>query len=172
ASKLFGEAFIASYTHMFNVSACIFRFGNVVGSRQTHGVGYDFVKQLMKNPNTLTILGDGKQSKSYIYIKDVIRAVLLANEKLETPYEVYNVATGDYITVKEIADITFDCLGIPKPKIIFTGGDRGWKGDVPIIRLNTDKINALGWKCQKNSASAIKKSVTDIFHQLNQGLIH
>jgi UDP-glucose 4-epimerase len=171
ASKLFGEAFIASYTHMFNLSACVFRFGNVVGARQTHGVGYDFVKQLIRNPDTLTILGDGKQSKSYIYINDVIRAVLLAHEKLVTPYEVYNVATGDYITVKEIADITFDCLDIPKPQVNFTGGDRGWKGDVPIVRLNTDKIKTLGWQCHKNSASAIKESVTNIIQQIKQGLI-
>lgn len=171
ASKLFGEAYIASYTHMFNISACVFRFGNVVGARQTHGVGYDFIKQLMRHPDALTILGNGEQSKSYIHINDVVRAVFLANEKLQSPYEVYNVATGDYITVKEIADITFGCLRIKKPEITFTGGDRGWKGDVPIVRLNIDKIHSLGWKCEKNSAHAIKESIADIFYQIKQGLI-
>ncbi len=160
ASKLAGEAFISSYCHMFGMSACVFRFGNVVGPRQTHGVGYDFLRKLLANNTTLHILGNGKQSKSYIYVADVVSAVLLANEKLNTPYEVYNVATGDYISVTEIADITVQCMGIAhKVEFQYSGGDRGWNGDVPVVRLNTDKIRALGWRATYNSAESIKASV-------------
>lgn len=163
ASKLAGEAFISSYCHMFSISALVFRFGNIVGPRQTHGVGFDFIRFLKKDPTMLKILGDGTQSKSYIHIDDVVNAVFYANDRLKNPYEVYNVATGDYITVREIADIVIDCMKIKNPVTLqFAGGDRGWAGDVPIVRLNTDKIRALGWACQKNSSAAIRASVLSL----------
>lgn len=161
ASKLAGEALIASYCSMFGLSACAFRFGNVVGARQTHGVGFDFVKRLLKDPTSLRILGDGNQSKSYIHVSDIVRAVLLANNKLQTPFETYNVATGDYITVTEIAKLAAECLEIPGQniKLEYTGGDRGWKGDVPVVRLNTDRIKALGWKHSMPTKEALRQSI-------------
>lgn len=172
ASKLGGEAFISSYCHMFGLTACIFRFANVVGPRQTHGIGYDFVKKLFKNPLRLAIFGDGTQSKSYIYVEDVVAAVLSVNEKLTTPFEVYNVGTNDYITVHEIAKIVVECMGIKNDVAFdFSGGDRGWNGDVPIVRLNTDKIRAQGWVCQRNSAEAIRQSVLAIIEHVKEGLI-
>lgn len=160
ASKLAGEAFISSYCHMFGLTACVFRFGNVVGPRQTHGVGYDFINKLLTNNTSLRILGNGMQSKSYVHIHDVVQAVFIANQHLNSPFEVYNVATGDYITVRDIAEIITECMGMKdQVQFEFTGGDRGWNGDVPIVRLNTDKIRALGWRCHHNSAQAIKASV-------------
>ncbi len=104
ASKLAGEALIASYCHMFGLTAWAFRFGNVVGPRQTHGVGYDFVRRLLLDESELRILGDGSQSKSYIHVTDVIEAVFSAWAWGRKPFDVYNVATGDYITVVEIAE--------------------------------------------------------------------
>lgn len=172
ASKLAGEAFISSYCHMFGMSACVFRFGNVVGPRQTHGVGYDFIRKLLVNNVTLNILGNGMQSKSYIYVDDVVNAVLLANEKLTTSYEVYNVATGDYISVLDIAHLTVQCMGFShKVDFQYTGGDRGWNGDVPIVRLNTDKIRSLGWRPTYNSAESIKASVLAMLEHVNKGLL-
>ena len=160
ASKLAGEAFISSYCHMFGLTACVFRFGNVVGPRQTHGVGYDFINRLIKNYTSLRILGDGMQSKSYIHVHDVVQAVFIANENLKSSFEIYNVATGDYITVREIAEIIVDSMGLNEQvKFEFTGGDRGWNGDVPIVRLNTEKIRALGWNCKHNSRQSIRQSV-------------
>ncbi len=171
ASKLAGEAFIASYCHMFGLTACVFRFANVVGPRQTHGVGYDFVRRLLNNETTLRILGDGTQSKSYIYVKDIVDAVLLANDKMKSPFEIYNVATDDYITVHEIADIVVKCMGLDNQvSFEFTGGDRGWRGDVPIVRLNTDKIRALGWNCSHTSAQSINKSVLAMIAHANERL--
>jgi UDP-glucose 4-epimerase len=157
ASKLAGEALISSYVAMFGLTACSFRFGNVVGSRQTHGVGFDFVRRLLKDPTCLTILGDGSQSKSYIDVRDVVSAVLLAHRATDQPYRAYNVATGDHITVTEIARLALGVLGLDPAEVRFeyTGGDRGWKGDVPIVRLDTQRIRALGWSHSVGSAEAL-----------------
>jgi len=162
ASKLAGESLINSYCYMFGISACAFRFGNVVGARQTHGVGLDFTKRLLKDPSNLKILGDGNQSKSYIHVSDVVSAVLLINKKLNTSFDVYNVATLDYITVNEIAQIVMECLDIKSTNFIYTGGNRGWAGDVPIVRLSTSKIRNQGWNNKFSTRKAIKQSILDM----------
>ncbi|MBA2474564.1 MAG: NAD-dependent epimerase/dehydratase family protein [Actinobacteria bacterium] len=161
ASKAAGESLIASYSFMFDLVGRAFRFGNVVGPRQTHGVGFDFVRRLLDDPTRLRILGDGSQSKSYIHVRDVVSAVLTAHARERAAYQVYNVATGDYITVKEIADLAFECLDItPQASAYeFTGGDRGWKGDVPIVRLSTERIRALGWAPSVGSRGALGESM-------------
>jgi UDP-glucose 4-epimerase len=161
ASKLAGEALIASYCHMFGLVGRAFRFGNVVGARQTHGVGFDFLRRLSADPTRLRILGDGRQSKSYIHVSDVVEAVLLALHRETRPFQVYNVATGDYITVREIADMAADVLGLPPRSVAyeFTGGDRGWKGDVPVVRLTTERIRSLGWSNRLRTAEALRASL-------------
>ena len=172
ASKLSGEALIASYAYMFDLRGRAFRFGNVVGRRQTHGVGFDFVRRLLKDPTNLRILGDGKQSKSYVNVADVVSAVLLAHDKSTRPFEAFNVATGDYITVTEIADVACECVGIDREVMSYeyTGGDRGWKGDVPVIRLNTDKIRGLGWQPSCNSREALRQAMQAMLADLRSGL--
>jgi UDP-glucose 4-epimerase len=147
---------------MFGLRGCVYRFANVVGERQTHGVGFDFLRQLQASPGRLRILGDGTQSKSYIHVSDVMDAVLLAAalpgaERFRT----YNVATGDYITVREIAELAVDCMGLPAgaTEFAFTGGDRGWAGDVPIVRLNSSRIRSLGWRNKMTSREALKASM-------------
>jgi UDP-glucose 4-epimerase len=163
ASKLAGEALISSYCHMFGLSARVFRFGNVVGPRQTHGVGLDFVRRLKADPSQLRILGDGQQSKSYIHVYDVVAAVLCANLAEPSAFRAFNVATGDYITVTEIADLAVEVLGLQQsPQYRYSGGDRGWKGDVPIVRLNTDRIQSLGWKCDRNCRQALRESLLSL----------
>ncbi len=161
ASKLAGEALLCSYCHLFGLRACAFRFGNVVGPRQTHGVGFDFLRQLLANLRQLRILGDGSQSKSYIHVEDVIGAVMCAYRKMDAPYAVYNVATGDYITVAEIARLAIATLNLDPGavQLAYSGGDRGWKGDVPIVRLNTDRIRSLGWTCSRGSRQALRDSM-------------
>jgi len=161
ASKLAGEALIASYCSMFSLTGCIFRFGNVVGPRQTHGVGFDFVRRLESDPSRLTILGDGRQSKSYVHVGDVIEAVLLAARRAPRPFAVFNVATGDYVTVREIAEMAIEVLGLERneTEFMFTGGPRGWKGDVPVVRLNTDRIRSLGWSNTRSTRQALWSSM-------------
>jgi UDP-glucose 4-epimerase len=161
ASKLAGEALIKAYCHMFDLTGRVFRFGNVVGPRQTHGVGFDFLRQLLKDPHRLRILGDGTQSKSYIHVRDVVDAVLLAARPSDGGFAAFNVATGDYITVTEIADLAVQCVGLNRNEVEFeyAGGDRGWKGDIPIVRLNTDRIRRIGWKCNSGSRDALRDSM-------------
>jgi UDP-glucose 4-epimerase len=171
ASKLAGEALISSYCHMFEFSGRVFRFGNVVGPRQTHGVGFDFLRLLLKNPEKLRILGDGTQSKSYIHVRDVISAVLMAAQRSPQRFAAYNVATGDYITVTEIARLAAECAGLnpDRVELEYTGGNRGWKGDVPIVRLNTDRIRSLGWTCGLNTKEALRQSMLAMLPDIRAG---
>lgn len=167
ASKLACEAMICAYSYMFGIDAAAFRFANVVGPNQTHGVGYDFIKKLKNNPKTLTILGDGSQDKSYIYVSDVISAMRLIEKNYLKGFNYFNVATEDSITVKQIADIVVSIMGLKDVKYEYTGGDRGWKGDVPKIYLDSSKIRALGWKNEFNSKQAIEKSIKEMVNLLS-----
>ncbi|HEX6504796.1 MAG TPA: NAD-dependent epimerase/dehydratase family protein [Terriglobales bacterium] len=171
ASKLAGEAMISAYCHMFGLTGNAFRFGNVVGPRQTHGVGFDFLRQLLKNPNCLRILGNGTQSKSYIHVRDVVNAVLMVAGRSTGGFNAFNVATGDYITVKEIAQLAVSCAGLKDHEVRFeyTGGNRGWKGDVPIVRLNTDRIRGLGWTCSLPTRDALRDSMLAMLPDLKAG---
>ncbi|HET9217022.1 MAG TPA: NAD-dependent epimerase/dehydratase family protein [Terriglobia bacterium] len=171
ASKLAGEGLISSYSYMFDLRGHVFRFGNVVGPRQTHGVGFDFLRQLLKNPLKLRILGDGTQSKSYIHVRDVVDAVLLTARRSEERFSVHNVATGDYITVTEIAHLAVECAGVDSSRVEFeyTGGSRGWKGDIPIVRLNTARICSLGWNCSVGSREALRQSMLSMLADLKAG---
>ena len=130
ASKLAGEVLITSYCHMFDFTGRVFRFGNVVGPRQTHGVGFDFLRQLLKNPEKLRILGDGTQSKSYIHVHDVVSAVLLAAQRSDQRFAAFNVATGDHITVTEIAQLAVECAELEPGQVEFeyTGGESRMEG--------------------------------------------
>jgi UDP-glucose 4-epimerase len=171
ASKLAGEALIASYSAMFGIVGRAFRFGNIVGSRQTHGIGFDFVRRLLRDPSRLPILGDGSQSKSYVHVTDVARAVRLVYEQARGQFQVFNVATGDYITVTEIAELAVECVGLDRRSVSFeyAGGDRGWKGDVPIVRLNTDRIRALGWSNDLSSRDALQQSMESLLGDARAG---
>lgn len=167
ASKLAGEALIASYCAMFGLTACAFRFANVVGARQTHGVGFDFLNRLRDEPTRLRILGDGRQTKSYVHVSDVVAAVLLANTTVGSGFHVWNVATEDSITVTEIAEMAAGVMGIdPLPQFEYTGGDRGWKGDVPVVRLDASRMRGLGWKPRFTSREAMRLSLEDMAGEL------
>lgn len=167
ASKLACEALICSYCHMFDINAAAFRFANVVGPHQTHGVGYDFIKKLMSNNKQLTILGNGTQSKSYIFVSDVLSAMRLVESKNLKGFSYFNVATLDCLTVSEIADIVIEAMGLKDVKCLYTGGNRGWKGDVPIIRLNSQKIRKHGWENRYTSKEAMAASVKSMFEDAN-----
>jgi UDP-glucose 4-epimerase len=171
ASKLAGEALLCSYAAMFEIKVCAFRFGNVIGPRQTHGVGYDFLRKLRSDPHTLAILGDGSQSKPYIHVTDVVEAVLLARSAAGQPFNVFNVATPDTLTVREIADLAAEALALDPETIdyAYSGGDRGWRGDVPVVRLRTERINALGWRCQRTSGEAMRQALAAMLKELEEG---
>lgn len=168
ASKLACEALICSYCRMFDMDAAAFRFANVVGPNQTHGVGFDFLKKLSENPERLEILGDGTQSKSYIYIDDITDALRAVQNMALNGYACYNVATLDHITVTEIADITIRIMGLKNVKYCYTGGDRGWKGDVPVVRLASGRIRNLGWENRYTAQQAIEMSVTSMYKEMRK----
>ncbi|MCF8033508.1 MAG: NAD-dependent epimerase/dehydratase family protein [Desulfarculaceae bacterium] len=159
ASKLACEGLISAFAHQYGMRAYILRMGNVVGGRQTHGVGYDFIRKLKENSNSLEILGDGTQAKSYVHVSDVIGAMLFIMANTDDTVNVFNVATDDVLDVTSIAKIVIQEMGLTEVELNYTGGDRGWKGDVPQVRLVLDKIHALGWHSQKNSAQAITASI-------------
>lgn len=169
ASKLACEALICSYCHMFDMIGRAFRFANVIGPRQTHGVGYDFIRRLKKDPTRLRILGDGTQSKSYIHVDDILNAMFTVAKSGRGKYDVFNVATDDYITVKAIADIAVIESGLKSSGVNyeFTGGDRGWKGDVPVVRFDVNKIKSLGWRARRNSKEAIRDSIKAMIKEIN-----
>ena len=154
ASKLASEALISAYSSSFGIKGTIFRLANVVGPRSDHGVIHDFIMKLGENKNTLKILGDGNQKKSYIYVDDCVEAMVLASNSKDD-VGVFNVGSDDYIDVKEIAEAVSKAMGL-QPVLEFGSEDRGWKGDVPVMLLATDKMKSLGWKLNYNSLEAVK----------------
>jgi len=169
ACKLACEALISAYSFMFDMRGMVFRFANVVGPRQTHGVAYDFIRRLAKDPTRLLIYGDGTQSKPYIHVEDVLNAFLLIEGPTETGYFYHNVASEDFLTVREIADIVVAKMGLRNVKYEFTGGSRGWKADVPVYRLDTKKIRALGWSNRCNSRQAVEAAVDAMLEEVRAG---
>jgi len=159
SSKLASEALICSYCYMFDMDGVSFRFANVVGPHQTHGVGYDFVRKLLTNPKELLILGNGRQSKSYLYVTDAISAMRLLERNLPKGFSCYNIATSDYIEVRKIADIVVEIMGLKKVRYRFTGGNKGWKGDIPIVRVDSHRIRKMGWRNKYNSEESVYKSI-------------
>ena len=161
ASKLAGETIFSAYAAMFGLRAYAFRFANVVGPNQTHGVGYDFLRRLRQNPGRLEILGNGQQTKSYIHVEDVVAALLLLRRLDPGGYDVFNVSTDDFLTVTEIAELSVATLGLALGSVQFTytGGDRGWKGDVPLVRIANGKLKALGWSPRYTTRQAMGKAL-------------
>jgi UDP-glucose 4-epimerase len=150
ASKLAGEGFIHAYCEGYRFEAYIFRFVSILGERYTHGHVFDFYKQLLDHPGNLKILGDGSQRKSYLHIGDCLDAMLhvinlRTAKKAKHRVELYNLGTDEYIEVNGSVKFICDALGL-KPKLEYTGGNRGWVGDNPFIFLDTKKIRATGWK--------------------------
>jgi UDP-glucose 4-epimerase len=166
ASKLAGEALISAYSHMFGIYARSYRFANVIGKNMTHSVILDFVKKLKTNSKHLEILGNGKQSKGYIHVSNVINALLSTGFQGDELYNYYNVAPDTYITVNQIADIVIKEMGLSGVEYSYSG-EQSWKGDIPIVRFNTDKIKKLGWECAYTSEEAVKLAVRELLTRTN-----
>lgn len=162
ASKLACEGLISAFCHQFDMRGYILRMGNVVGRRQTHGVGFDFINKLKADASRLEILGDGSQQKSYVHVSDVIAAHLFVAGHTDQPVNLFNLATDDTLDVTSIAKIVLEEMGLKSAALQYTGGDRGWKGDVPQVRLPAEKLKALGWACRHNSAQAVRRSVREM----------
>jgi len=165
ASKLASEALISAYTRTYDKKAIILRLANIIGPRSQHGVIHDFVQKLRKNPNQLEILGDGTQTKSYLYITDCIAAIEIACRTAKNQVEIYNVGSEDQISVTQIAQIVTEEMGLKNVKFSYTGGvdgGRGWKGDVKNMLLDITKLKSHGWKPELNSEQAVRKATRQL----------
>jgi len=144
ASKSAGEGLISAYCEGFGFQSWIFRFVSILGERYTHGHVFDFYEKLKLDPTNLTVLGNGKQRKSYLYVQDCIDAMFLAIEKANEKVNIFNLGVDAYCEVNDSIGWICEELGV-RPRISYTGGERGWIGDNPFIFLDTVKIRALGW---------------------------
>lgn len=163
ASKLAGEGMIAAYCEGFGLEGYIFRFVSILGERYTHGHVFDFYKQLQEHPGYLDVLGDGRQRKSYLHIRDCVQAMLHAVNRasardVKHRVQIYNLGTNEYCEVKD--SIAWICarMGV-EPELRFKGGDRGWVGDNPFIFLDTAKIRALGWEPKLTIRQGVERTV-------------
>ncbi len=167
AGKLASEAVIGAYCHNFDFSAWIYRFGNIIGHRPTHGVVLDFYQKLKKNPNELEVLGDGNQSKPYIEVHDCIDGMLFGLNNSSEAINLFNLGTEGGVYVRDIAKIVIDGIGLKNVNIKYAGGIRGWPGDVHTVRLDISKLKVLGWKPKyPTSIEAFAAGAKDIISEL------
>ena len=159
AAKNASESYISAFVHQFGLRAWIFRFPNVVGTRLTHGVVHDFIKQLRADPTKLTILGDGNQLKPFLHVDDLIEAMLLARSRLAEPVNCLNIAAETRTSVRRIAEIVVEEMGLKNVSLHFTGGTGGWKGDIPRYQYDLTRIKSIGWTPRHTSDEAIRLAV-------------
>lgn len=159
AAKLGAEGLITAYCHSFDLRCWIFRFANVIGARSTHGVIFDFINKLRRNPGELEILGNGTQRKAYLTVSDCVDAMLFVIGRAGDGVNIYNLGCEDQVNVTRIAEIVREEMGLPGAKFRFTGGDRGWKGDVRAMLLSIDRLKALGWRPSTTSEEAVRLAV-------------
>lgn len=159
ATKLGAEGLISAFAHLFDLRAWVVRPANIIGPRVTHGVVFDFVRRLKKTPKRLRILGDGRQSKSYLHVADVIDAMLLVLKKSRKRVNIFNVSSRSFVTVNEIAFLVTRAMQLRKVKVTYTGGKVGWNGDVPVMRLQSARLRALGWRPRYTSRQAVEATV-------------
>lgn len=159
ASKLASESLISAYAHMNEMNVITFRFPNVIGPNLTHGVIYDFTKKLNDNPNKLVILGDGTQSKPYIYVEDLVEVIIKMTEDIKPGVDIYNIGVEGSTSVTKIADTVCKELGLENVEYEYTGGNIGWKGDVPKFQYDLTKIHSKGWKASHTSDESVKETV-------------
>ena len=169
ASKLACEALISAYCHVYGFNGICLRYANIIGPRLRHGVIYDFIMKLKRNPSRLEILGDGTQKKSYLYIDDAVDATIFIWNRVRKGYAVYNIGNEDNITVLDIAKIVVKSMNLTDVKFHLTGGvegGRGWKGDVKYMLLSIDKLKSLGWKPMYNSRMVVKMTAEVLVKEL------
>ena len=162
ASKLAAEGLISAYCGTFDFQAWIFRFANIVGKRATHGILVDFYRKILKDQHELEVLGDGNQTKSYLLVEECVDGMLFGIQNSNQPVNIFNLGPGDNVRVARIAEVFLRELGLNETTIRYTGGKRGWKGDVPLMQLDVSKINALGWKANYTSEEAITLAIREL----------
>jgi UDP-glucose 4-epimerase len=162
ASKLAGEGLMSAFCHVFEMQAYIFRFANIIGPRATHGVIYDFINKLRKNPRELEILGDGTQAKPYLLAEDCLDGIFCALKNSDKQCDIYNLGCNSTTNVRKIAEMVVQEMGLPDVRLKYTGGKRGWRGDVPQFQFNVEKMRGLGWSATHTSDEAVQIAIKQI----------
>jgi len=165
AGKLACEGLMGAYSHLFGIKVWMFRFANVVGARMGHGVIFDFIQKLKKNPQELEILGDGKQEKPFFLIEDCIGGMNCAFRNSSTQCDVFNLGTETFTSVTRIGEIVAEEMGLKNVRFKYTGGRRGWPGDAPVVHMNVNKIKKLGWQASHSSDEAVKIAVRRLLNE-------
>ncbi|ELZ51541.1 NAD-dependent epimerase/dehydratase [Halorubrum coriense DSM 10284] len=165
SAKLADEALISTHAHSYGIRSWVFRFANIVGPRQRGNVIPDFIEKLDADPTELEILGDGRQEKSYMHVSECVDAIRHVVEGADNAYNVYNLGTRTTTSVTDIADIVSEELGVD-PEYAYTGGDRGWTGDVPKMRLSIGKLADLGWEPSVESDEAVRRSARELIDEI------
>jgi UDP-glucose 4-epimerase len=160
------EAMISSYAYTYGMKAWVFRFANIIGERSNHGVIWDFIHKLRANPAELEILGDGKQTKSYFSVGACVEAVLYAVAHADAPFNCFNIGSEDWIDVTTLAGIVVEEMGLSNVAFRYTGGDRGWVGDVPRMQLSVEKLKGLGWKPPTTSAASVREAARVMIREI------
>lgn len=166
ASKLASEGLISAFCHIFEMRAWIFRFANIVGPRATHGVIFDLINKLKKNSLELEILGSGTQQKPYLHVDDCADGMLYGLKHGKDQVNVYNLGVNSTTKVSDIAKMLVEQMNLPNVKFNYTGGIRGWPGDVPQVRFDTSKMGKLGWKSKYKSDEAVCKAIAEIIKEI------
>lgn len=166
ASKSAGESLVSSWVGTFGLQGYIFRFANIIGDRGTHGVIFDFIHKLKKNPTELEVLGDGLQEKSYMEVGDCVDSILHIMETQNESLNLFNLGSHDTCSVRRIAEIVIEETGYTDAKIAYTGGSRGWAGDVPRAMLAIDKMNSAGFNVKFNSEDAVRHTARVLIQEI------
>jgi UDP-glucose 4-epimerase len=169
ASKAAGETLLSAYCHMFGLRGISYRFANVVGPHQTHGVAYDFINRLLKEPSRLSVMGNGSQTKSYIHVEDIVSGLTFFGTRFPETYRCFNLTTDNQLTVREIAEMVIAELGLTGIPVDYGTTDKGWPGDVPVIRFSADKIKALGWTPRYDSREAMRQAIRGMIANAKAG---
>jgi len=168
ASKLAGEAFASVFVQFRPMKLWAFRFGTVLGERCRRGAIWDFEHKLTENPKELEILGDGKQIKDYLSVRDCVDGVMLGYERSSSPVNIFNLGLRERTSVDEVADIVIDVMGLKDVKRKYTGGPRGWKGDNPVVQLSVERIKRLGWRPKTPPREAIRATAEWTLKELSR----
>jgi UDP-glucose 4-epimerase len=162
SSKLAAEALVCSFCHMFDMRGWVFRFANIVGKGLTHGVLFDFIRKLRTNPSNLEILGNGEQSKPYLHVSECVGGMLHGLRNADERVNIFNLTPPDAVTVARIAQIIVEEMGLKKVTFSYSGGEGGWKGDVPRVRLNGERLARRGWRAKMSSEEAVRTAVREV----------
>jgi len=170
ASKLGSEGLISAFCHLFDMQGWIFRLANIIGPRLTHGVIFDFINQLKQNPRQLEILGDGKQQKPYLHVDDCISGMVFGLGHSKERLNVFNLSPTTSTSVATIASMVAKAMGLESVEFKYTGGSRGWAGDIPQVRLDMSRMSRMGWQPKYNSDEAVERAVREMLGSHTEGV--